>query len=161
SRAPGGRGAKSAGGTQRPEAAGRPFGRRGRGGRRAAASVRTGGPRPSAGGRGPAVARPRCFRVAPLVSRAHVSAASRANIAAQARHRCGYCLTAESVVGMPMDVQHIIPEARGGETTEDNLWLACPLCNAKKGWGPVSHPSGDLVRGEVSRGENGLLVGKS
>ena len=66
------------------------------------------------------------------MSRAHVSAALRATIAAQAAHRCGYCLTAESVVGMPMDVEHLIPEARGGETTEENLWLACPLCNAHK-----------------------------
>ena len=35
---------------------------------------------------------------------------------------------------MPMDVEHIIPEAFGGRTEEDNLWLACSLCNAFKGF---------------------------
>src|SRR5690242_9586962 len=34
---------------------------------------------------------------------------------------------------MPMDFDHIIPEALGGPTEEENLWLACSLCNAFKG----------------------------
>jgi hypothetical protein len=34
---------------------------------------------------------------------------------------------------MPMHVEHIIPAARGGQTVEENLWLACPLCNGSKG----------------------------
>lgn len=34
---------------------------------------------------------------------------------------------------MPMHVEHIIPVAAGGETVEENLWLACPLCNGSKG----------------------------
>ncbi len=54
-------------------------------------------------------------------------------IAAQARYRCGYCLTRETVTGMPMDIDHLIPEALGGSTEEANLWLACGLCNAFKG----------------------------
>lgn len=33
---------------------------------------------------------------------------------------------------MPMEIDHIIPEALGGLTEEDNLWLACPLCNEHK-----------------------------
>jgi 5-methylcytosine-specific restriction endonuclease McrA len=32
-----------------------------------------------------------------------------------------------------MDVEHIIPEVLGGLTKEDNLWLACSLCNSHKG----------------------------
>lgn len=32
-----------------------------------------------------------------------------------------------------MDVEHIIPEAREGQTVEDNLWLACSDCNQRKG----------------------------
>lgn len=32
-----------------------------------------------------------------------------------------------------MHVEHIIPEAVGGSSEEDNLWLACPLCNGYKG----------------------------
>lgn len=33
---------------------------------------------------------------------------------------------------MPMTIEHIIPRALGGPTTQDNLWLACPLCNGHK-----------------------------
>jgi hypothetical protein len=32
-----------------------------------------------------------------------------------------------------MEIEHIVPEAVGGATNEDNLWLACSLCNAQKG----------------------------
>ena len=31
-----------------------------------------------------------------------------------------------------MQVDHIIPESLGGITEEDNLWLACSLCNEYK-----------------------------
>lgn len=34
---------------------------------------------------------------------------------------------------MPMHVEHIIPLAGGGSSDEENLWLACPLCNGYKG----------------------------
>jgi HNH endonuclease len=32
-----------------------------------------------------------------------------------------------------MEVDHIIPESLGGLTEQDNLWLACSLCNDHKG----------------------------
>jgi 5-methylcytosine-specific restriction endonuclease McrA len=57
----------------------------------------------------------------------------RKRIAVQARHRCGYCLTAEKIVGARMEVDHIIPRALGGLTEENNLWLACAPCNEYKG----------------------------
>ena len=31
-------------------------------------------------------------------------------------------------------VEHIIPVAAGGASNEENLWLACPLCNGFSGW---------------------------
>jgi hypothetical protein len=34
---------------------------------------------------------------------------------------------------MPLHVEHIMPVAAGGTSAEDNLWLACPLCNGHKG----------------------------
>lgn len=34
---------------------------------------------------------------------------------------------------MPLHVEHIIPVAAGGSSAEDNLWMACPLCNGYKG----------------------------
>jgi hypothetical protein len=66
------------------------------------------------------------------VSRTPIPKALRQRVAAQARHRCGYCLTAEAIVGTPMEVDHILPEAFGGLTEEANLWLACSLCNDHK-----------------------------
>jgi hypothetical protein len=67
------------------------------------------------------------------MSRSRIPKALRAKVAAQARYRCGYCLAAESIVGMSMELDHLIPEALGGLTEEDNLWLACSLCNDSKG----------------------------
>lgn len=57
----------------------------------------------------------------------------RQRVAEQARHRCGYCLTTELLIGAPMEIEHIIPLALGGRTAESNLWLACSLCNQYKG----------------------------
>lgn len=67
------------------------------------------------------------------MSRSYVPNDLRRRVARAARHRCGYCLTSEGVVGAPMEIEHILPESRGGLTEEDNLWLACPLCNSYKG----------------------------
>ncbi len=51
----------------------------------------------------------------------------------EGRHRCGYCLTPEVLIGMPAEVGHIIPEASGGTSEEENLWSACRRCNGFKG----------------------------
>jgi hypothetical protein len=31
-----------------------------------------------------------------------------------------------------LEIEHIIPLAKGGSNDETNLWLACPLCNGHK-----------------------------
>lgn len=31
-----------------------------------------------------------------------------------------------------LEVEHIVPKAKGGTDDEDNLWLACRLCNNAK-----------------------------
>jgi 5-methylcytosine-specific restriction endonuclease McrA len=67
------------------------------------------------------------------MSRPYIRAALRRRVTAQARGRCGYCLSAEIVVGMALEIEHIIPEAAGGLTEEENLWLSCPDCNSHKG----------------------------
>jgi hypothetical protein len=48
-------------------------------------------------------------------------------------HRCGYCLSPQHLVMARLEIEHIIPISRGGPSTEDNLWLCCPLCNKAKG----------------------------
>lgn len=82
------------------------------------------------------------------MSRSRISKELRAKVAAQARYRCGYCLSAEAIVGTPMELDHLIPEALGGVTAEDNLWLACSLCNDSKGCRIAAE---DPVTGEVVR----------
>ena len=67
------------------------------------------------------------------MSRAYISKALREIVSEAAQRRCGYCLTQEVVVGTPMEIEHIVPEALGGLTEEANLWLACSLCNEHKG----------------------------
>ena len=66
------------------------------------------------------------------MSRSYIPGALRQQIAEEAQHRCGYCLTVQEYTAMPMHIEHIIPLDAGGETTVDNLWLACPLCNGHK-----------------------------
>jgi hypothetical protein len=48
-------------------------------------------------------------------------------------HRCAYCHTTEANTGQPMTVDHIHPQAQGGETTFENLCFACRRCNEFKG----------------------------
>jgi 5-methylcytosine-specific restriction endonuclease McrA len=49
-----------------------------------------------------------------------------------ARHRCGYCLSPQHLVMAHLEVEHIVPLAKGGTDDEANLWLACPICNGHK-----------------------------
>jgi hypothetical protein len=67
------------------------------------------------------------------MSDAYVPRALRERVTAQALRRCGYCLTPEWLIGAPMEIEHIIPRSLGGQTVENNLWLACSLCNEYKG----------------------------
>jgi len=82
------------------------------------------------------------------MSQAHVPKALRRRVTEQAKHRCGYCLTSEYVVGMPMEIDHILPESLGGLTEEENLWLACSLCNDRKGGriAALDPETGEIVR---------------
>ena len=67
------------------------------------------------------------------MSKAPIPAKLRRQVAQDARHRCGYCLCQENVVGSLMEFEHLKPEARGGKTARTNLWLACGICNKRKG----------------------------
>ena len=62
-----------------------------------------------------------------------VSADLRRQIIEDAGHRCGYCLTDETLSGIPLTLDHLVPIASGGPTIRDNLWLACRPCNEFKG----------------------------
>lgn len=51
----------------------------------------------------------------------------------EAKNRCGYCLLPQSLNPAQLEVEHLLPTAKGGTDNEKNLWLACRLCNGYKG----------------------------
>jgi hypothetical protein len=67
------------------------------------------------------------------MSRTYVSYGLRRIVRIDARARCGYCHAPEAFLGMPLDIEHILPEASGGQTLRENLWMACSRCNDFKG----------------------------
>jgi hypothetical protein len=66
------------------------------------------------------------------VKRADIPADVELRVRSAARHHCGYCLSPQHLVMARLEIEHIIPLARGGNDDESNLWLACPLCNGHK-----------------------------
>lgn len=67
------------------------------------------------------------------MSRSYITAELRHQIRTDAHARCGYCHAPEAFLGMPLDIEHLTPEAHGGPTVRENLWLACSRCNDFKG----------------------------
>ncbi len=63
----------------------------------------------------------------------YVSAALRRLVADRAFERCGYCRLPQSAAIAKHHIEHIVPLKHGGQTTEENLALACPFCNEQKG----------------------------
>lgn len=56
-----------------------------------------------------------------------------ARVRAAAENRCGYCLTPQRFAMQVLEIEHITPRAARGTDEEENLWLACRLCNNAKG----------------------------
>jgi hypothetical protein len=67
------------------------------------------------------------------VSPAYIPVELRRQVRADADGRCGYCQTLEALIGRPLEFEHLYPEAHGGATVRENLWLACTRCNDFKG----------------------------
>jgi hypothetical protein len=70
-----------------------------------------------------------------------------AQVATRANYRCEYCLSPQVVTAQSFHCDHVIPRAKGGLTTLDNLCYACPRCNLRKadlttGMDPLT---GDLI----------------
>lgn len=51
----------------------------------------------------------------------------------RARDRCEYCRLAQSGQAATFHIDHIVPRAAGGQTTSENLALACVTCSLRKG----------------------------
>ena len=95
-------------------------------------------------------------------------------VALRAGHRCEYCHAPEAVFNLSLEVEHIVPVARGGEDTAANWALACRACNLNKathisGRDPVSdavvrifHPREDRWEDHFQVApESGELVGQT
>lgn len=54
------------------------------------------------------------------------------SVAARARHACEYCRAPEAVFNLPFEVEHVMPQSRGGSDEDGNLALACRSCNLYK-----------------------------
>ena len=67
------------------------------------------------------------------MGKTRISRRKKERIASSAQHRCGYCHTREAVSGIPLTIDHLLPESAGGSSEEENLWLACRPCNEFKG----------------------------
>ena len=67
------------------------------------------------------------------MSDSYISLDLRRLIAARASRRCEYCLIHESDTFMGCQVDHILSEKHGGQTTAENLAFACTFCNRSKG----------------------------
>lgn len=66
----------------------------------------------------------------------------------RAGQRCEYCLLPEAVSLHKHEPDHIVPRQHGGETTADNLALACLRCNRHKG---PNVGSFDPLTGQLTR----------
>jgi hypothetical protein len=56
----------------------------------------------------------------------------RQKVKERAENRCEYCLSHQDYIMGRLQIDHIQPVAKGGEDTENNLCLACELCNQYK-----------------------------
>ena len=75
-----------------------------------------------------------------------ISVELRQQVTERADGSCEYCRSQARYATQPFSVEHIIPRAKGGSTTLENLALACQGCNNHK-YDKVVAP--DPVSGEI------------
>ena len=63
---------------------------------------------------------------------AKISPELRVLVRRRAGNRCEYCLSPQALIMGRLQIDHVIPVARGGLNTEENLCQACELCNQNK-----------------------------
>ncbi len=65
---------------------------------------------------------------------------SRENVFKRDRFQCQYCGTSKELT-----LDHLIPKAKGGKTTWNNLITACKRCNSRKGNGSLEEAGFQLT----------------
>src|SRR5688572_22570643 len=66
------------------------------------------------------------------MTRSYISILVVRRVREAARDYCGYCRTHQDYNLIPFEIEHIIPLAEGSTDDEENLWLACSVCNGHK-----------------------------
>jgi hypothetical protein len=69
--------------------------------------------------------------------RIYIALSIERRIREDAQNRCGYCLAPQQLVMAQLEIEHIIPQSAFAAddpeaNAENNLWLACPICNGHK-----------------------------
>ncbi|NKQ35140.1 MAG: HNH endonuclease [Chloroflexi bacterium] len=67
------------------------------------------------------------------MTRRYIPKEIRERVRKTAGNRCGYCQSHQKYILGPLEIERIIPRTHGGTDGEENLWLACRLCNSYKG----------------------------
>jgi 5-methylcytosine-specific restriction endonuclease McrA len=67
------------------------------------------------------------------MTRRRIPQSLRQRVVAESRNQCAYCHTLTSITGARLVLDHIIPEAAGGQAVWENLCVACHACNEFKG----------------------------
>ncbi|MEO1353831.1 MAG: HNH endonuclease [Cyanobacteria bacterium J06635_15] len=62
-----------------------------------------------------------------------ISDSIRKRVRAEADYRCEYCKTSSRLIGMPLVIDHVLPQSLGGDDARRNLAAACYRCNEFKG----------------------------
>lgn len=79
--------------------------------------------------------------------RIHIPAQLRREVVARARACCEYCLIHQDDAATTHQVDHVMAVKHGGQTINENLALACQLCNRYKGSDltTLDRESGEIV----------------
>jgi HNH endonuclease len=102
------------------------------------------------------------------MSRRYITTNEQEQIIDRAQRRCEYCQCPMDYSSQPFVCEHITPIAKGGETSLDNLALACGGCNGYKYTKedaidpassenvPLYHPRQDIWLEHFTWSEDGL-----
>jgi len=66
------------------------------------------------------------------MSKRLVSSSVREQVEKRARHRCEYCQTIMESSTERFEMEHVIPQSKGGQSLLENLALSCRGCNGFK-----------------------------
>ena len=81
------------------------------------------------------------------MTRPNIPSALRQLVFERAQGRCEYCLVHEDDRPESHQVDHVIALKHGGQTSSENLALACAICNNNKGsdLATIDQTSGELI----------------